>query len=184
MELQLGTKENQSFYYKDNKWKDLHNESSTARIKGLTVNAQTKSASHVSLSKTQTMIIGERKKLDVHLTSSTTDSKLLWQSSHPDIVEVDKNGYVTALSLGQATITVTTEYGATASCLIEVSEKDIGIKESQNTINDINKKDLKTKRVGQHIVNTSDKSVIDLYIFLLYFGGLGMMICIYKRKYL
>lgn len=51
-----------------------------------------------------------------------TNQEVIWSSSDPDVVAVDENGAVTALVVGQATITVTTvEGGFTASCTVTVT---------------------------------------------------------------
>ena len=52
---------------------------------------------------------------------------LTWSSSNPEIALVDANGNVTAVSLGDAVITVTTENGITASYNIHVIELEIPI---------------------------------------------------------
>ncbi len=50
---------------------------------------------------------------------------LTWVSSNPEIALVDENGNVKAVGLGDATITVTTENGVTASYNIHVIELEI-----------------------------------------------------------
>ena len=99
VELKSGMKENQSFYYDDGKWNDLSYENITARIKGLTVNAKTKSAFQISLPDTQSMTIGQMQKMNIDIPSQITHSKLTWQSSQPDVVSVDDNGYIKACLL-------------------------------------------------------------------------------------
>lgn len=60
------------------------------------------------------------------LPASADNRTVVWSSSDPDVVRVDGNGTVTAVSLGSAVITVTTEVGRlTASCIVSVSENVI-----------------------------------------------------------
>lgn len=185
VELKSGMKENQSFYYDDGKWNDLSYENITARIKGLTVNAKTKSAFQISLPDTQSMTIGQMQKMNIDIPSQITHSKLIWQSSQPDVVSVDDNGYITAVSLGEAVITVTTEYGSTASCLVKVSDN-----KSTNHSNDSTKYVIKQKtknnvqRTTQNIVETFDTYEIERYILLMCIGLGGFFLYIDKQKYL
>ena len=46
---------------------------------------------------------------------------VIWTSSDESVVTVSNSGYVTAVSLGTATITATSENGLTASCVITVA---------------------------------------------------------------
>lgn len=59
--------------------------------------------------------------------SDTTNKKITWTSSHPDIVKVDSKGKVTALSYGEATITVKTSNGKEAICQVKVIDPNIHI---------------------------------------------------------
>ena len=59
------------------------------------------------------------------LPSDATDASVTWTSSNPDVVKVRSSGYIEALSVGEATITVTTTDGElTASCAITVQAKE------------------------------------------------------------
>ncbi len=58
--------------------------------------------------------------------ANSTNKNILWSSSNEDIATVNKNGKVTAKSLGEAVITVTTEdQNKTASCKIIVNPVNV-----------------------------------------------------------
>ena len=53
--------------------------------------------------------------------ADATNQKVTWKSDKPEIATVDANGKVTAVKVGEATITVTTEDGGkTATCKVSV----------------------------------------------------------------
>ena len=54
--------------------------------------------------------------------ANVTDASVVWSSSRPDVVQVDDQGLVTALSVGQATITATDMEGHSATCEVKVSD--------------------------------------------------------------
>ena len=61
------------------------------------------------------------------LPDRATDKEVIWKSSDPTIASV-QNGMITALKVGTATITATTEQGEfTASCAITVTEPVTGV---------------------------------------------------------
>lgn len=69
--------------------------------------------------------------------SNATYQDIQWISSNQDIATVDKNGKVTALAIGTATITVTTDDGGkTANCIVTVT----GVSGQRNDYGDDNKK--------------------------------------------
>ena len=58
------------------------------------------------------------------LPENATDKSVTWTSSDSSVASVDNNGKVTAVSEGQATITVTTnDGGLTATCQVTVNQK-------------------------------------------------------------
>lgn len=62
--------------------------------------------------------------------SSAMDKSVVWSSSNPDVASVDEQGKVTAVSVGEATITVTTNVGGlTADCEVTVipNAVDLGL---------------------------------------------------------
>lgn len=61
--------------------------------------------------------------------NSAANQHVKWTSSHPEIVTVDENGKVSAVSLGEALITVTTEDGGkTATCEVVVTPTVVLVK--------------------------------------------------------
>ena len=59
--------------------------------------------------------------------SELSSSKLTWKSSDSNIVTVDANGIVKGISVGKATITVTSSNGKTATCTVEVTTNTIEV---------------------------------------------------------
>ena len=58
--------------------------------------------------------------------ADATNQNVSWSSSDATIASVDKNGVVTGIAIGTATITVTTEDGGyTADCVVSVVKKDV-----------------------------------------------------------
>ncbi|MGP1460068.1 MAG: Ig-like domain-containing protein, partial [Bacteroides sp.] len=56
--------------------------------------------------------------------ANATNKKVTWSSNKTDVATVDENGTVTAVGVGEATITVTTEDGGkTAACTVKVNAK-------------------------------------------------------------
>lgn len=84
----------------------------------------------VVLDKEQESLV-EGDKVTLHATinpSDTTDDKTLtWTSSNEGVATVDADGVVTAVSSGEADITVKTSNGKTDSCHITVTRKEIPI---------------------------------------------------------
>ena len=81
------------------------------------------SISSVTLNKQETTLVkGTSETLKVTINpSDTTDSKALtWTTSNNKVATVDGNGKVTGVSEGEATITVRTSNGKTASCKVTV----------------------------------------------------------------
>ena len=56
-----------------------------------------------------------------------SDSELIWESSNEEIVKVDKNGVITGVGLGTATITVSSLNGKKATCQVEVVKNSVPI---------------------------------------------------------
>ena len=94
----------------------------------------TKSVESVTLDQTSiNMYIEETVELVATVNpTDATNTDIVWSSSNADIVSVDTNGIVTALALGNATITVTTVDGSkTAACSVTVQE---GLKIEQTSV--------------------------------------------------
>jgi len=60
------------------------------------------------------------------LPENATNQNVTWKSSDPTVAKVDENGKVTPLSVGKATITVTTKDGSkTDTCTVIVTSKEL-----------------------------------------------------------
>ena len=67
------------------------------------------------------MLVGETKTISVTVEpETTTDKSLTFESSNPEVASVDKEGRITALSLGSTTITITAKSGVSASLNVRV----------------------------------------------------------------
>lgn len=94
----------------------------------ITVTAKPVSVTEITLSETS-LSLREGKTTTLTATvmpEDATNKNVTWTSSNPDVVTVE-NGVVTAVSKGEATITVTTEDGSkTAACTVTVTKKSSG----------------------------------------------------------
>ena len=128
--------ENQSYIYRpyDSSWVDYgKRENKNFRIKAYTDNSDIKTVAveSVSLDKTEAVLKEkETVKLNATLLPENADNKNVHFTSDNDAVAtVDDNGLVTALSSGEAVITVITEDGKkTAKCKITVEKEIIQLK--------------------------------------------------------
>ena len=85
-------------------------------------------ATGIRLSQNELIIhIGEQKTLSATVSPSTASQKVYWNSSDNSVVTVDQNGKVSAVGMGNATITATTTDGSnlSATCMATVSEKNM-----------------------------------------------------------
>lgn len=85
--------------------------------------------SSVSLNETSlNLLTGDRATLTATvLPTNATDKTISWSSSNENVATI-KNGKITALNAGQATITATTKDGGlTASCVVSVTQKIIPV---------------------------------------------------------
>ena len=99
--------------------------SKTATCK-VTVKAATIAVTGVTLNKTSTTIaVGVIEELTATVApANATNQKVTWKSSDPAVARVKSNGEVLGVSVGEATITVTTEDGGkTATCKVRVLSK-------------------------------------------------------------
>jgi uncharacterized protein YjdB len=85
----------------------------------------------VSLNKTSDSInVGETDTLSAAVNPSSVG--VTWSSSDSSIATVDANGKITGIKAGQATITVTTADGKTATCVVTVTDSDSSDKAALN----------------------------------------------------
>ena len=84
----------------------------------------------VKLNKSETSLLvdGNETLTATVLPEDATNQNVTWKSDKPEIATVDANGKVTAVKVGEATITVTTEDGGkTATCKVTVSETSVAV---------------------------------------------------------
>ena len=84
----------------------------------------------VKLNKSETsLLVGGNETLTATvLPEDATNQNVTWKSDKPEIATVDANGKVTAVKVGEATITVTTEDGGkTATCMVTVNETSVAV---------------------------------------------------------
>ena len=67
-----------------------------------------------------TLNVGESQTLKATVTPTDSTDKLTWSSSNTEIATVDSEGKITAVKAGEATVTVTTESGKSASLKVTV----------------------------------------------------------------
>ena len=89
----------------------------------ITVNKNIVDVTEVSLNKVEaTLVVGTKETLIATIApADATNKNVTWSSDKPAIATVSQSGEVTAIAVGEATITVTTEDGdKTATCAITV----------------------------------------------------------------
>ncbi|MCR3760246.1 Ig domain-containing protein [Clostridium felsineum] len=97
-------------------------------------------ATSISLDKTSLDVnVGETNTLNALIVpNDITNKAVIWVSSDPSIATVDKDGKVTAIKKGTATITATTQDGSnlSASCTVNVKDSaTISLNKSTDSIN-------------------------------------------------
>lgn len=98
--------------------------SNDPRVKLYTNNLSTSGISSVGLNKSSLVLTkGQGEQLTATVSPSTVSTSLTWISSNTSVATVSSNGYVKAVSDGNATITVKTSVGGrTASCYVKVED--------------------------------------------------------------
>lgn len=64
--------------------------------------------------------------IETYSPADASSESLKWESSNPNVATVDR-GFITAVSSGIATITVSSDDGVKATCTVEVSETSVGV---------------------------------------------------------
>lgn len=96
------------------------------------------------------------------LPEETTESKnVKWESSNPNVVEVDENGNITAISEGFATITVSTLNGKKATCEVNVVDKIIFTTLTTQKINSKEIMNFGVKTSIDSLINSTNFPVLD-----------------------
>ena len=88
-----------------------------------------KPASTITLNKSALEIsAGKSEKLTATISPSDSTDNIVWTSDNTDVAAVDKDGNVTGIKKGTATVTAKAVYGnASASCLVTVEESGVEI---------------------------------------------------------
>ena len=86
--------------------------------------------SDVTLNKNELyMVIGETETLIATVYPENANDKVKWKSNNPQVATVNKEGLITAIADGEATITVTTQYGnkkAECSVMVDFRSQWVG----------------------------------------------------------
>lgn len=70
------------------------------------------------------LFVGEKTRLDVEFyPANSSEKNILWQSSNPDVLSVDENGIVSAISEGEAELTATAETDTEVCASIKITVK-------------------------------------------------------------
>jgi hypothetical protein len=95
-----------------------------------TIKAYSPDATSIALNKTEaTLEVGAQEQLTATVLPKEAEQAIIWVSSNSSVATVDKNGLVTAVAVGTATITATTTDGTNleASCTVTVIPQRIYI---------------------------------------------------------
>lgn len=106
---------------------------------------------YITLNKTiACMSVGDSLNLSVEYTplSTTSDKTISWSTSDPNVAVVDKNGVVTAVGLGEVTITVENKTVPVRTCVIRVMEPNVGTVTSAKLL--IDGQDVTGKEITIH----------------------------------
>ena len=70
------------------------------------------------------LFVGEKTRLDVEFyPANSSEKNILWQSSNPDVLSVDENGIVSAISEGEAELTATAESNLEIVASVKITVK-------------------------------------------------------------
>lgn len=92
----------------------------------------------VTIPKTLTLYVDETKKLKLEITPKDAKTTLNWITSNAKVATVDRNGNVTGVKSGTATITVKTSNGKTAKCIVTVKKKKVTLNGHKVSLQDGN----------------------------------------------
>ena len=102
---------------------------------------------------TADLLVGENTTLTATvLPIDATDSSVVWSSSDDLVATVDANGLVTAVGIGTATITVTTNDGGfTATSTLNVTEAQISCQWTDLASSNLNKVESQSAKIGNKL---------------------------------
>jgi uncharacterized protein YjdB len=108
-----------------------------------------------------TLKTGETKELVATVSPATADNKnVTWTSSAEAVATVSSDGVVTAVAVGTATITVTTEEGDhTATCTVTVEEGTTGIAKASADV-------AVRAEAGKLYINSPAAETVYIYSFI------------------
>lgn len=119
-----------------------------------------------------TLYKGETYSLSAWVTpSNIANNKIAWKSSNSSVVTVDRNGKITAINPGTATITATTEDGTalSKSCNVTVNGfKDVATSSWYNSAVEYTYKNDIIKGYNQNTFGPNDKVTRAMFITMLY----------------
>ena len=89
----------------------------------------------LSMDEALTLYLGTTSQLTPVWTPESITPDLIWSNSNPDVVSISEDGTLTALNVGEATITVTALNGdnASASCVVTVPDENLSIADATVT---------------------------------------------------
>ena len=93
--------------------------------------------------------------------SNTTDKEINWNSSNDSVVTINSSGLITAVGVGEAIITATTNSGLKSTITITVIEENVAVTGIALNKNSLNLKNGETERITATVapINASDKNV-------------------------
>lgn len=99
----------------------------------------------------------------IYSENETTDNKFVWSSSNRTVADVDAKGMVAALSLGHATITVTSSNGLSSSCEIYVNSDAEDIMWTDTTVGILKYEHIYPEK-SVRVVGATDDNIENLVI--------------------
>lgn len=104
-------------------------ETGNGLTKTITVTVNPLVATSISLNtETATLLVNEQQTLVASiLPEKTTDKTITWSSSDESVAKVSSVGKITAVAVGEATITATTANGLTATCVVNVTLNTVAV---------------------------------------------------------
>ena len=143
--------------------------SNTSSVSGNTKETNIVNAEDIKINENVTELkIGETKQLTVSIfPTNTTDKKVVWKSSDENIVLITESGQITAKSIGNATISVSTSNGKKDTIEVIIKEIEDNYNNVSNTLENIDRIDSRVNN------NSEDLSPVAGIITLGVIGGGG-----------
>lgn len=109
------------------------------------------------------LIIGEIYQLNASVSpDNATDNRVVWSCDNPDVATVDENGVITAVSVGEATVTVTAADGSGVSASCRVKVNPVLVRSIELDVNDISLRPGGVRKLIATVMpdNATDKRVV------------------------